>query len=98
MENLDLAILWKATTDLSERKTEYALVRTYLKYQTSDQFCYVCENGYHKASDCELLVNKVINDKSQIEKLCSKCNYPELKECVCDTETVNTPIPLVNKG
>ena len=43
----------KTGITLSKRKTEAVLVRTYLKYQSNDQFCYVCENGYHKASDCE---------------------------------------------
>ena len=93
-----MTVLRKATTDISERKTEAALVRTYLKYQTKDQFCYVCENGHHKASDCELLVKKVIKDKPQKEKLCSQCNGPKPKvtfECLCNSRNVHTPPTLI---
>ena len=57
----------KTGITLSKIKTEAVLVRTYLKYQSNDQFCYVCENGYHKASDCKVSVAKVIKDRPQKE-------------------------------
>ncbi|HKX46286.1 MAG TPA: hypothetical protein VJP77_06255, partial [Planctomycetota bacterium] len=99
-ENPDLAILRNITTDESKRKTEAALVRTYLKYQTSEQFCYVCENGYHKAANCELLVNKVTSNKPEIKKV-GNTNDPipiqGLSEIECSTETINVLNTLVEK-
>ena len=97
-ENPDLAILRNVATDESKRKTEAALVRTYLKYQTSDQFCYVCEKGHHKAANCELLVNKVISNKSEIKKVGNTNDskpIQDLNEIVGETEAINAHSILV---
>ena len=81
------------------------MVRTYLKYQTSDQFCYVCKKKYHKASDCKLLVDKVTNSKDNTSsnldnevgnKGHDSSNTNDLSETVYEIEALNVLNALVD--